>query len=348
MTRTRRRLLRLFLITGGVVAVVWTIRSLDPGAVWRVAMGANPAWLAASSLPIVLRFLVWGIKWKRMLAREAYVPLAPATRIIAAGSFINLTVPTAKLGGGVLRAVLLNRRYGWRLSRAYGWAFADQVTNLLGHALLFGVGMLVFSGHPAAGSLARAFAVLGGLTLLAFAVAIGIRHPFWIWIQRPSVSAKVGQFVPRRFVRGDGVTPGMMQRIFGPLLQDGASWGAFTHDVLMGAVAFTTLPIANAMVLRALDVQVPLMVVTVVVVLGYLAGNLLGPWGGIGVTEAALTALGTYFGVPAEAAAAGALLHRAVYYAVVLGCGGPAWWLERRVSAELGTVPPPPAGTADR
>ena len=76
------------------------------------------------------------------------------------------------------------------------------------------------------------------------------------------------------------------------------------------------------MVLKSLGVKAPLIVVTMVVVLGYLAGNLLGAWGGIGVTEAALVALGTQFGVPADAAAAGALLHRAVFYTVVLSCGG--------------------------
>jgi uncharacterized membrane protein YbhN (UPF0104 family) len=281
----------------------------------------------------MLRFGVWGVKWKRMLARDADVPLALVTRIVAAGSFVNLTTPTAKLGGGVVRAVLLNRRRGWRLSRAYGWAFADQVTNLLGHALLFGVVSLAFSGHPAAGNLASAFAVVGSATLIAFGVVVWIRRPFWNWIQRPAVSARVAGFVPRRFVRGDGITPDLMQRIFGPLLRDGASWKRFAHDVLMGALAFTALPVANAMVLRALGVQVPLMVITMVVVLGYLAGNLLGAWGGIGVTEVALAGLGAHFGMPAEAAAAGALLHRAVFYAVVLSCGGAGLWVESRVSS---------------
>ena len=54
------------------------------------------------------------------------------------------------------------------------------------------------------------------------------------------------------------------------------------------------------------------------VVLAYFAGVLVGAWGGIGVTEAALTGLYVQIGLPPDQAAAGALLHRAVFYAVVL------------------------------
>jgi uncharacterized membrane protein YbhN (UPF0104 family) len=86
------------------------------------------------------------------------------------------------------------------------------------------------------------------------------------------------------------------------------------------------------MVLRSLGIEAPMMVITVVVVLGYLIGNLLGAWGGIGVTEAALATLGAHFGVPAEAAVAAALLHRAVFYAVVLSCGGISLWIEGRAT----------------
>jgi len=335
LNRSHRRLLRLFVITGGLIAVIWTVHSLDPKRVWAVAASADPFWLVVSAIPIALRFGIWGVKWTNMLARHEPVPLGTATRFIAAGSFVNLTTPTAKLAGGVVRALLLNKRRGWRMSVAYGWAFADQVTNLLGHALLFGVGSLAFSFHPAAAGWKPAFASVGTLTLLGLAAGVWLRHPLWIWVQRPALAARLGRFVPERFVGAEGVTPGLLKRIFGPLLHHGASWKAFVPDVLLGALAFAALPVANAMVLRSLGVEAPLLVITVVVVLGYLAGNLLGAWGGIGVTEAALAALGAQFGVPAEAAAAAALLHRAVFYTVVLTCGGGSLWVERRVLTEV-------------
>lgn len=334
MTLSRRRLLRVLLIAAGLAALVWTIASLNPRRVWSIATTADPFWLALSAVPIVLRFFIWGVKWTGMLARDTAVPFAPATRIIAAGSFVNLTTPTAKLAGGLVRAVLFNRRFGWRMSRAYGWSFADQVTNLLGYTLLFGVGTLAFSMHPAAGNLRPTFAAVGGGALIGLGLVAWARGPLWAWIQRPELSEKLARFVPERFTRKSGVTPDLLQRLFGPLMHHGASWKAFSHDILLGALAFATLPVANAMVLRSLGVDAPLMVITVVVVLGYLIGNLFGTWGGIGVTEAALAALGAHFGVPAEAAAAAALLHRAVFYTVVLSCGGLSLWIEGRLAVD--------------
>jgi uncharacterized protein (TIRG00374 family) len=334
LSRSRRRLLRPLLILIGLVAVIWTVHSLDPRRVWDTARSADPFWLAVSAIPIVLRFGIWGVKWTHMLARHSRVPLGTATRFIAAGSFVNLTTPSAKLAGGVVRAMLLHKRYGWRMSVAYGWAFADQVTNLLGHTLLFGVGTLAFAFHPAAAQWSSAFAIVGSLTLLGLLAGVLIRRRAWGWIQRPALAATLGRFVPQRFAGKDGVTSEGLKRIFGPLLDASVSWKAFVPDVLLGALAFATLPVANAMVLRSLGVDAPLMVITIVVVLGYLAGNLLGAWGGIGVTEAALAALGAQFGVPAEAAAAGALLHRAVFYSVVLSCGGGSLWAERRAISD--------------
>ena len=103
-------------------------------------------------------------------------------------------------------------------------------------------------------------------------------------------------------------------------------------DAVWAAAAFAALALANAMVLRALGVEAPLLLVTAAVVAGYFAGVAVGVWGGIGVTEAALTGLFVQLGVPAEQAAAGVLLHRAVYYAVVLAGGGSALWYEGRPS----------------
>ena len=48
-----------------------------------------------------------------------------------------------------------------------------------------------------------------------------------------------------------------------------------------------------------------------------------------------MTALGVHFGVPAEQAAAAALLHRAVFYAVVLSVGGWGLWIETRAATVL-------------
>ena len=333
MSQKRRPPWRLLLVVVGLIALVWTVVALDPRKVWAVARDANPWWLLGSAIPIGLRFVIWGLKWNGLLATTEPFPLRLSTRIIAAGSFVNLTTPTAKVAGGVVRAALIRRRLGWRMSVAYGWAFADQVTNLLGQSLLLGAGSLAFAFHPTAGEYAWAFGLIGVVTLSSLLLVIALRRPFWNWIRRPELNDKLERFVPRRFVGPDGIRPGLLERTFGPLLVESAAWKTFIPAVLWGTVAFATLPVANAMVLKSLGVDAPLLVVTVIVVLGYLAGNLLGAWGGIGVTEAALATLGAHFGVPPEQAAAGALLHRAIFYVVVLSWGGKALWKEGRSEA---------------
>ncbi len=206
--------------------------------------------------------------------------------------------------------------------------------------MLFGVGLLAFSMHPAAASWKPVFATVGAVTLALLAAGYLGRHPAWAWVRDPARTRTLARWVPKRFVGEDGVPPDLLDRVFGPLLRDSSSPKAFVPDILLGALAFAALPVANALVLRSLGVETPLLVVTVVVVLGYLAGNLLGAWGGIGVTEAALATLGAHFGVPADAAAAGALLHRAVFYTVVLSCGGLSLWAERQVIAPDGPEVP--------
>jgi uncharacterized membrane protein YbhN (UPF0104 family) len=107
--------------------------------------------------------------------------------------------------------------------------------------------------------------------------------------------------------------------VFRPLLRQ-ASW----VDILNSAASFAALCAANALVLRSLGVDTALWIVAVAVAIGYFAGNGLGPWGGVGITEAAMAGVYLQLGVPGEAAAAGVLLHRASYYAVGLGWGGVA------------------------
>jgi uncharacterized membrane protein YbhN (UPF0104 family) len=71
-----------------------------------------------------------------------------------------------------------------------------------------------------------------------------------------------------------------------------------------------------------LGVEADPWVVSSAVVLGYFAGIAVGAWGGIGVTEAAITVLYVQAGIPPEIATAGALLHRAGLYSVVIVWGG--------------------------
>jgi len=257
-------------------------------------------------------------------------------RIIAAGTFVNLTTPTVKLGGGVLRGVLLHRHLGWKLSSSYGWSMADQVTNVLGNLLLYAVlALFVSATVPLDGSWNVALAVSGALGAASIAAVIALRGWGWRRLQDEKTCLRMLGLVPARFRKQESTDESVrrVRRVFGPVLHGEGGAGTFLVDLCGGAAAFGALCVSNAMVLRAIGVESSLPVVATAVIMGYFAGVLVGAWGGIGVTEAALTALFVRFGVSPGLAAAGALLHRAMYYAVILSFGGLALLYESRMDA---------------
>jgi uncharacterized membrane protein YbhN (UPF0104 family) len=317
----RRRLLRWGAAAVGLAVLVVTLGKLGPRRLAAMALEADPRWLTLSVAPIVGRFLVWGVKWHRMLRREAQVPFRAALRSLMAGCFVNLTTPTAKLGGGVLRAAFLERRYGWPLATAFGWVLADQTTNVLGNVLLFALlaivgGLMVPAGGGAVAGL--------GLTTIALVSALIVaRRPLWGLAADPRLAARLVRLTPARWRRGgaDGEPGGWIRPLLQPLLVR-----ATLTDLLLAAASFALLCASNALVLRALGVEAAPWIVVVTVAVGYFAGNGLGPWGGIGVTEAAMAAVYLRFGVAGDAAATGVLLHRASYYLLGLSWGGFALW----------------------
>ena len=315
------RLLLRSLLAGVALAVLaWTIARLGPREVLELALQADARLLALSVVALVARFLIWAFKWTRMLRRERPVPFRDSLRMLMAGFFINLTTPTAKLGGGVLRAALLRRNHGWGTANAAGWVLADQITNNLGGMLLFG--LLALGGGllaPVGGG--DAYTITGWLAVGLFFALVLVKGWVWKATQRPWFVAAMTRITPARFhqVQDGAASAGWLRPLLRPLLLQ-SRWS----DVLAASAAFGALCAANALVLRSLGVDAPLWVVAVAVAIGYLAGNGLGPWGGIGVTEVAMAGIYMQLGIAGEAAAAGVLLHRAAYYVVGLAWGGVA------------------------
>jgi uncharacterized membrane protein YbhN (UPF0104 family) len=334
MSRRRRVLFRLLAAGVGLAVLVWTIHRLGPRRVWAVAVEADAGWLALSVVPVLLRYLIWGVKWAHMLHRERRVSFRDAMRMLMAGCFVNLTTPTAKLGGSVLRAAVLHKRHGWDMSTAAGWVLADQTTNALGSMLLFGLLALVGGVIAPVGG-GTGYVASGSLALALFVGLVAARGWAWRAAQRPRLAATMARFTPARFrvLEGDTETVGWVRPVFRPLLRQ-TSW----IDIFNAAASFAALCAANALVLRALGVEAALWVVAVAVAIGYFAGNSLGPWGGIGVTEAAMAGVYLQLGVSGGAAAAGVLLHRATYYLVGLAWGGVALLrIGRRVGSDVPT-----------
>jgi uncharacterized protein (TIRG00374 family) len=259
---------------------------------------------------------------------------------IMAGSFASLTTPTAKLAGGVLRALLIKSITGWRTATSYGWALADQITNLLAYLLLVGVCALGTGLSLSPGSSARPYLLSGSGALLLLLTLLLLRNAAWRIARHPRPARWLARITPKRFtVTGpEGRSATWLEPMLRPLLQVGQTWRIAPVDLGLGAASWGSMCVASALAIRALGVDASIPSVAVALIVASVVGTI-SP-GGVGATEAFLIAMLISMGVPGDVAAAGALLHRASYYIVILVWGGIALIATRKLLGGA-TVPDP-------
>lgn len=297
-SRAGRIAFRVLILLICIGAVAWMAADLDPGRTADLAADADQSWLVLSFVPILARFAVWAFKWRIMLAGSHPISYPEALRAVLAGAFINLVTPTAKLAGGTYRAAVLKRTTRCRLSTALGWTLADQVTNLMSNLGLFGL-----------------------LALLAGAARGGPNGTYFLWAGACSLSLLAAMIAVRPFIWKRIGFEGRLRRAAAPLLSIGAGWRQTLRDLMLSAVSWLMLCVANFMTFRALGVDVPLFEVTAILVLGAFAGSLTG-LGGAGATEATMVGLYRWSGMDGSIALAAPMLHRAALYIFILIAGG--------------------------
>jgi len=352
--RARAVAIRLLVFVACAAALTWTVHSLGPRHIFRLALDADPAWLLLSLGAVAARYLIWASKWRRMMRRTGPVGFGTTLGAILSGTLVNLVTPSAKLAGGVTRALLIRRRTGWRMALAYGWSLADQVTNVAGNLVLGGMLAGATAAMMPPSALRRALLGGGVAAVAIVALAVGLRGWAWNQVRRPAVARIAGRWTPARFRQNHPGSPAAawLEPMLSPLLQLGSTWKGIGADVVLGAASWLSLCAANAMVFRALGVEASLFGIATALVLGVFAGTLTGTVGGIGATEIVLIGLYTRLGVPAEAAAAATLLHRGTYYglsllagslALLAGSRGPGVQLSKRdEDPPRAVVPTPP------
>lgn len=329
---------RSLILAACLAGLAFTIRSLGPARVVDAARGADPVWLLLSALAMVARYAVWGVKWAIMLARRGKVGIGWVFHALLIGIFVNLTTPTAKLAGGFVRAALVQRRTGWGLAACYGWSLADQVTNTLGNLLLGGALLLAAAAALPPGPVRGPFIALGIAAVLGVTATLLLRGWTWRQVRRPAAARWLARVTPARFrVEGpNGPAAGWVEPVFAPLLEVGRTWRVAPVDLGLAALSCSFMCVSNACALAAVGVEASFVLSGAATVLAGLVGTLAGTLGGIGATELALITLYERMHLPAESAAAAALLHRAAYYAVSLVLGGLALLWEGRTTGRKG------------
>ncbi len=103
-------MLRYFLLALGLIVLGLLVWHIGPGNIYDAATRLGPLALLAVLVPSLLMYGVEAYGWKVVLGQSAKtVPFWRLLAIRTAGEVVNMTTPTAYLGGEPLKAYLLNK-----------------------------------------------------------------------------------------------------------------------------------------------------------------------------------------------------------------------------------------------
>ncbi|MEM7048650.1 MAG: lysylphosphatidylglycerol synthase transmembrane domain-containing protein [Acidobacteriota bacterium] len=319
--RRLRRIVRWAAIVLAVVLAVSVAAELDWSELRQRLAGARGLPVAAATLFLIARFLIWTWRW-HLGVRAAGVdaPFAPLFPMILGAAAVNHLTPAAKLLGGLLRARYLGQRADLSTARAYGTVLFDQLAHqgaVISLTTLAVIGTVYGTGRPK-----LAF----GLALLALLMALGLG------LAAPRLGDRLADWTSRRQDRWRRwIDKGRETVTTVRALADQRR--LVVAALLLGLLYAATNAAAQWLFFVAVGPAPSYFTAFAAVALGTAAGALLGTPGGVGTTEAAI--IGTYvaLGVDANDAAAAALLYRGLHYLVVFCLGGASLaWLERRLA----------------
>jgi len=102
--------LRYILLALGVLVLSLLVWNIGPGNIYEAASKLGPTALLAVLIPSVIMYSVEAYGWKVVLGQSAQrVPFWRLLTIRTAGEVVNMTTPTAYLGGEPLKAYLLKK-----------------------------------------------------------------------------------------------------------------------------------------------------------------------------------------------------------------------------------------------
>ncbi|WP_146049298.1 flippase-like domain-containing protein [Alkalispirochaeta sphaeroplastigenens] len=296
----QNRLLRGLILVGAVALMSRLVSREALGAALVSLGGVSPG---AMVLLLLLQVLVLGVlcfQWSLLLAARAPSGRAPWLSVVPpylAGAFVESVTPSAKLGGGITRGILFQRRFGIS-SRDVALVIGLQAAvMILGAALVLVPAGIFFGG--------AALEILGE----------GARVP--------SLPSPHG-----RSLLPGGIAFFLMAALAGVILFSKRSWlqrrgqgSAFSRRRLavataLAAAVWALYPLKVFCAAWALGVPLAFSVTLVATFTAYLAGLLPLTPGGLGSYEAVMTLVLARSGVPLDRALAVTMLSRVVSF----------WW----------------------
>ena len=282
------------------------VRSVGWEALSARVLDADPRWLAACLGALVLRYVVWGLRWTALLRAVLPAPWLGAQRALQASVFFNMIVPAARPFGGLVRSRYLSRALGAPMGPVYGTAFVDQAGYSAVSLLLGALAVGLPSGEGS---------WTGGRRLLgAGLAAAGLVFLALLWGRRERVT----DWARRRMPRAASALEGTVEAV-GRVVARPGSWAAIA---LGGVGVWSGGVVALWCAARAVGADIGFTHAAAAWALGSMAGMASGTPGGAGTMESTALLQLTAFGIPAEPALAAILLSRGIEYLLTIGIGG--------------------------
>ena len=180
-------MLRLFLLIVGLLTLALIVWHIGPGQIYDAAAQLGPVALLVLLIPSVIMYVVEAYGWKVTLGPSAKdIPFWRVLAIRTAGEVVNMTTPTAYVGGEPLKAYLL-KKHNVPMVEGLASVIIAKTTMTIAEVLfiLLGIalGVWLLGGNDSSGQTVAA--ALVGVGLLAFGTAAFVfvqRQGLFTWL----------------------------------------------------------------------------------------------------------------------------------------------------------------------
>ena len=180
-------MLKLFLLVVGLLTLVLIVWHIGPGQIYDAAAQLGPVALLVLLIPSVIMYVVEAYGWKVTLGPSAKdIPFWRVLAIRTAGEVVNMTTPTAYVGGEPLKAYLL-KKHNVPMVEGLASVIIAKTTMTIAEVLfiLLGIalGVWLLGGNDSSGQTVAA--ALVGVGLLAFGTAAFVfvqRQGLFTWL----------------------------------------------------------------------------------------------------------------------------------------------------------------------
>lgn len=174
-------MLRYFLLTLGLIVLGLLVWHIGPGNIYEAASRLGPITLLAILIPSIFMYAIEAYGWKVVLGRAAQeVPFWRLMTIRMAGEVVNITTPTAFVGGEPLKVYLLHKNYQVPISEGGASVVIAKTTMTIAEVvyILAGVaiGFWLLGSGASAGQTITAALLSVGLLVCSIAGFVFIQH----------------------------------------------------------------------------------------------------------------------------------------------------------------------------